>query len=110
SDNGIKTLKVRPYCQTTPGPMVRRLPAPAGADAGMRQLQGRALEFPDLEDFRPAVRADALDGWATVFHGHLFGVLNLDLLALFDAVPLRHEGSSFRCRYRGKARYVCEVD
>ena len=61
-----------------------------------------ALEFPDLEDFRPAIGADALDRRATVFHGHLFGVFDLDLLTLFDAVTLRHDGPSFRCRFAAR--------
>src|ERR671937_1220983 len=50
-------------------------------------------EFADLEDLGPAVGADPFDGGATVFHGHLFGVFDLDLLALFDAVTLWHEPS-----------------
>src|SRR5690349_24954148 len=62
--------------------------------AGFKFLSGRALfEFSDLEDFRPAVRADSLDSRATVLHRHLFGVFDLDLLTLFDAVTLRHEGA-----------------
>src|SRR5213078_324464 len=44
----------------------------------------------DLEDLRAAVRARPLDRGATVFHGHLLGVFDLDLLALFDAVTLWH--------------------
>src|SRR5262249_34812359 len=62
------------------------------------------LEFPDLEDFGAAVRANSLDRGATVFHGHLLGVFDLDLLALFDAVALRHRWISFRCRWRQGSR------
>src|SRR5262249_39068589 len=61
-------------------------------------------EFPDLEDFRPAVRADALDRRATVFHRHLFRVFDLDLLTLFDAVTLRHERALLSQPLRGVAR------
>src|SRR4051812_15713477 len=57
----------------------------AGVSAGERLLQ-----FPDLEDLGPAVGAGALDRRPTVFHGHLLGVFDLDLLALFDAVTLWH--------------------
>ena len=53
------------------------------------------FEFADLEDFGAAVGADALDRGATVFHRHLLGVFDLDLLALFDAVTLGHWGSPF---------------
>ncbi len=62
------------------------------------RLRGTPLalsEFPDLEDFRPAVGADTLDRRATIFHRHLFGVLDLNLLALFDAVTLRHVRTPF---------------
>src|ERR1043166_489179 len=68
----------------------------------MRQLQGIGLEFSDLEDFRPTVRAGALDGRTPVLHRDLLGVFDLDLLALFDAVALGHEGPSFRCRGAAK--------
>src|SRR5215471_9903272 len=50
------------------------------------------FQFADLEDFGAAVGADALNGRAAVFHRHLFGVFDLDLLALLDAVTLGHGG------------------
>ena len=64
-------------------------PTPAGADAGNGSFRNR-LELSDLEDFGPAIGTYALDRRATVFHGHLFGFFDLDLLTLFDAVALSH--------------------
>src|SRR5436305_3738883 len=61
--------------------------APAGAARGCRRRLG---ELADLEDLRPAVRAEALDRRAPVLHGHLPGVLDLHLLAFLDAVTLGH--------------------
>jgi 1-acyl-sn-glycerol-3-phosphate acyltransferase len=66
---------------------IRRLVPPTPAGRGLPRLD---LELADLEDLRPAVRARALDRRAAVLHGHLLRVLNLDLLALLDAVALRH--------------------
>jgi hypothetical protein len=79
-----------------------------GTDAA--RVQALSLEFPDLEDFGPAIGADALDRRAAIFHGHLFGVFDLDLLPLFDAVTLGHNEPSFRRRFGGSARVTREVD
>src|SRR5437764_15141660 len=53
----------------------------------------RLGEFADLEDLGAAVRTRPLDGGTAVFHRHLFGVFDLDLLALFDAITLWHNPS-----------------
>src|SRR6266516_2370386 len=55
-----------------------------------RSEGGLGLQLADLEDLRPAVRAGALDRRTAVLHRHLHGVLDLDLLALLDAVSGRH--------------------
>jgi hypothetical protein len=48
------------------------------------------LHFSDLEDFRATVWARTLDRRATILHRHMFGVFDLDLLSLLDAVTLGH--------------------
>src|SRR5438270_8766380 len=52
-------------------------------------------QFADFEDLGAAVGAGPLDRRPTVLHGHLLGVLDLDLLALLDAVTLWHGHPSF---------------
>src|SRR4029079_8301589 len=74
-----------------------------------RRRRPAHLEFADLEDFGAAVGAHTLDRGATVCQCHRFRILDLDLLALFDAVALGHLGASFHCRSR-QARGVREVD
>src|SRR3954468_9025521 len=60
-----------------------------------RPLPARWLvELPDSEDLRPAVGAGALNCRATVLHGHLLRILDLDLLLLLDAITLRHNVTS----------------
>src|SRR5206468_10056212 len=54
------------------------------------------VEFSDSEDLRPAVGARALNSRATILHGHLLRVLDLDLLLFLDAITLRHRGPPFR--------------
>jgi hypothetical protein len=79
-----------------------------GTDAA--RVQALSLEFPDLEDFGPAIGAEALDRRAAIFHGHLFGVFDLDLLPLFDAVTLGHKSALLSPPLRGSARVAREVD
>src|SRR3954447_5691980 len=57
-------------------------------------------ELPDLEDLGSAVRARALNRRAAVLHRDLLRFLDLDLLAFFDAVALRHRGPPFESRFR----------
>jgi hypothetical protein len=67
------------------------------------------LHFSDLEDFRAAIWARTLDRRATILHRHLFGVFDLDLLSLLDAVTLGHRWPSFHC-LGGRARGRREIE
>src|SRR5687767_2209256 len=81
-----------PRCRRNAGTGGRQLSEARSARRGVR-----SGELPDLEDLRAAVGAGALDCRATVLHGHLLGILYLDLLALLDAITLGHRTGSFRC-------------
>jgi 1-acyl-sn-glycerol-3-phosphate acyltransferase len=65
-------------------------PDPAGRRAGRTRSSNQLVELADLEDFGAAIGARALDRRATVLHGHLLRVLDLNLLAFLDAVALGH--------------------
>src|SRR3954454_21914610 len=52
------------------------------------------VELPDLEDLCAAIGTRALNRSATVLHGHLLRILDLDLLLLLDAVTLSHDVTS----------------
>src|SRR5437870_2422747 len=60
-----------------------------------RRFARRLGEFPDPEDLRAAVGARALNRRATVLHGHLHRIHDLDLLLLLDAVALGHRATSW---------------
>src|SRR5438067_8219444 len=68
-----------------------------GRTAGSRRRSARwdLVQLSDPEDLRAAVGARALNRRATVLHGHLLRVLDLDLLLLLDAVALGHGATSW---------------
>src|SRR5438067_13070793 len=68
-----------------------------GRTAGSRRRSARwdLVQLSDPEDLRAAVGARALNRRATVLHGHLLRILDLDLLLLLDAVALRHGATSW---------------
>src|SRR5947208_7334656 len=86
-----------------------------GRAAGSRRRSARwdLVQLSDPEDLRPAVRARALNRRATVLHGHLLRILDLDLLLFLDAVALGHGATSwvgwtlvFRPRGTDSCRFV----